>query len=187
MRLQRARSNLVRGNIHPVPDMRNPSLGVHFARGGDGEVYIGPTAIPAFGRDNYGLFERMDGEAVDILIRDAILLFSDPGFRSAALNEPKKLVKRYVCRVAKRLVPAPKLDDVEGFNKVGILSQWVDWPKRGMVSGSLIVKDDVSLQVLNALSPAFTSCMTFARHAIDQMMGEQEREESLHAVRVQAS
>jgi L-2-hydroxyglutarate oxidase LhgO len=44
---------MVRGNIYPVPDIRNPFLGIHFTRSAHGEVYLGPTAIPALGRENY--------------------------------------------------------------------------------------------------------------------------------------
>ena len=51
--LRQNRADLVKGNIYPVPDSRNPFLGVHFTRGADGIVTIGPTAIPAFGRENY--------------------------------------------------------------------------------------------------------------------------------------
>ncbi len=63
----------VRGSIYPVPDIRNPFLGVHFTRNIHGDVYLGPTAIPAFGRENYGVFEGMDKEAIDILLSDAHL------------------------------------------------------------------------------------------------------------------
>jgi len=38
-----------------------------------GDVDLGPTAIPAFGRENYGVFEGMDKEAIDILLSDAHL------------------------------------------------------------------------------------------------------------------
>ena len=48
----------VNGNIYPVPDIRNPFLGVHFSRSVHGDVYLGPTAIPALGRENYGLLAR---------------------------------------------------------------------------------------------------------------------------------
>ena len=63
----------VRGSIYPVPDIRNPFLGVHFTRNIHGDVYLGLTAIPAFGRENYGVFEGMDKEAIDILLSDAHL------------------------------------------------------------------------------------------------------------------
>jgi L-2-hydroxyglutarate oxidase len=182
MRLRKDRSDLVRGNVYPVPDLNTPFLGVHFTHAGDGDVYIGPTAIPAFGRENYGLLQGMDGEALDILVRDAILLFSNSVFRSAAINAPKKLVKSYVYRQAKRLVPALQSNDIEQAEKVGIRAQLVDWPKRQLVDDFVIVKDDASLHILNAVSPGFTSSMAFAQHAIDQLAGEQEMKESIHAV-----
>lgn len=44
----------IRTNIYPVPDLRNPFLGVHFTITADGKAKIGPTAIPALWRENYG-------------------------------------------------------------------------------------------------------------------------------------
>jgi (S)-2-hydroxyglutarate dehydrogenase len=43
----------LRTHIYPVPDLRNPFLGVHFTITVDGKVKIGPTAIPAFWREHY--------------------------------------------------------------------------------------------------------------------------------------
>ena len=42
-------------NIYPVPDLNVPFLGVHFTPSADTTpvVSIGPTATPAFGRENY--------------------------------------------------------------------------------------------------------------------------------------
>ena len=37
-------------NVYPVPDLRNPFLGVHYTVTVDGHVKLGPTAIPAFWR-----------------------------------------------------------------------------------------------------------------------------------------
>ena len=43
-----------RGSIYPAPDLAMPFLGVHLTKGVDGSVWAGPTALPAFGRENYG-------------------------------------------------------------------------------------------------------------------------------------
>ncbi|MEI8346193.1 MAG: FAD-dependent oxidoreductase, partial [Pseudomonadota bacterium] len=43
----------IRTNIYPVPNLKNPFLGVHFTITHDGHIKIGPTAIPAFWRENY--------------------------------------------------------------------------------------------------------------------------------------
>ena len=47
----------MRANIYPVPDIDLPFLGVHLTRVINGDVYVGPTAIPALSRENYGLLQ----------------------------------------------------------------------------------------------------------------------------------
>src|SRR5690606_23785181 len=54
------KNNMVNGNIYPVPNLQTPFLGVHFTKNINGEVYVGPTAIPAFGRENYGILQGID-------------------------------------------------------------------------------------------------------------------------------
>ena len=43
-------------NIYPVPDLNVPFLGVHITPNTKGDIFLGPTAIPAFGRENYRAF-----------------------------------------------------------------------------------------------------------------------------------
>ena len=88
-KLRKGRTFVVNGNIYPVPDVRNPFLGVHFTRSVQGDVYLGPTAIPALGRENYGLLAGVDADAASILLQDAILFFRNPRFREVALTEPR--------------------------------------------------------------------------------------------------
>ena len=166
-RLALQRSYLVRGNIYPVPDLRNPFLGVHFSRKVDGHVYIGPTAIPAFGRENYEMLPRHPGEACSILYRDAVLWLMNPAFRSKAFSEMKKYSREVVFHEAQNLVPELKLDDVEDSDKVGIRAQLVHWPKKVLVMDFVVLKQNDSVHVLNAVSPAFTSSMAFAKHIAD--------------------
>ncbi len=82
----------VNGNIYPVPDIRNPFLGVHFTRSVHGHVYLGPTAIPAFGRENYGVLAGIDAEGFGILMEDLVMFLANPQFRSVALTEPRKYI-----------------------------------------------------------------------------------------------
>lgn len=161
------RAFLCRSNIYPVPDLRNPFLGVHFTRSAEDSVYVGPTAIPAFGRENYGLFEGLGAESFAILYRDAIMFASNAGFRSAALSEPRKYLKSVLFREAKLLVPELELSDLISTPKVGIRPQLVHWPTKSLVGDFLIVRDRENLHVLNAISPAFTSSMASARHIAD--------------------
>jgi len=171
-RLRSQKSHLVHGNIYPVPDLRNPFLGVHLTRGADGIIYIGPTAIPALGREHYGILRGIDLEALAILMRDAILFFADPGFRNVALSEPAKWLNSVVLSEARKLVPNLRDSDIQDAAKVGLRAQLVNTSEKCLVTDFLIVKEGPSLHILNAISPAFTSSMAFAEYAVSEFMDE---------------
>jgi len=158
----------VRGNVYPVPDVRNPFLGVHFTRSARGELYVGPTAIPALGRENYGILRGIDREAPALLLRDAMLFVANRRFRSVALTEPRKYLPRYFHRDAARLVRGydPRL--FARATKVGIRPQLVDWRTKELVMDFLVLAKDETVHVLNPVSPAFTSSMDLARSIADE-------------------
>jgi L-2-hydroxyglutarate oxidase LhgO len=153
----------VNGNIYPVPDVRNPFLGVHFTRSAGGDVYVGPTAIPALGRENYGLLRGAGGEALSILAADAALFLTNPGFRSVALTEPRKYLPAFFHADAARLVKHYDPALFERAEKVGIRPQLVDWRTKTLVMDFLVEAKDASVHVMNPVSPAFTSSMELAR------------------------
>jgi L-2-hydroxyglutarate oxidase LhgO len=167
-RLKKEKSHLVNGNIYPVPDIRNPFLGVHFTKSVEGDVYLGPTAIPAFGRENYGIIQGMDREAIDILTREVVLFFLNSQFRRVVLSEPKKYFKKYFFEDVKELVKKLEPDDIIPSDKVGIRPQLIDWEKRKIVMDFAIIKNGDSTHILNAISPAFTSSMDFAEFVVKQ-------------------
>ncbi|HTG82457.1 MAG TPA: L-2-hydroxyglutarate oxidase [Geobacteraceae bacterium] len=169
----RADSNrTVNGNIYPVPDIRNPFLGVHFTRSVHGRVYLGPTAIPAFGRENYGLLAGIDREGFGILLEDLVMFLANPQFRSVALTEPRKYIPRYLYRDAARLVKELSPADVEPSAKVGIRPQLVDWETKRLVMDFMVVPAGTSLHILNPISPAFTSSMELAREIVREHFGK---------------
>ena len=51
--LKPGKSNMVKGNIYPVPDPDFPFLGVHFTPRMDGSVWLGPNAVLSFKREGY--------------------------------------------------------------------------------------------------------------------------------------
>jgi len=157
----------VRGNVYPVPDPRNPFLGVHFTRSARGELYLGPTAIPALGPENYGLFAGAGREAFGILATDARLFFTNPKFRAVALAEPKKYVPAFFHRDAARLVRGYRREDFGAADKVGIRPQLVDLRTGELVMDFLVQAVDGTVHVLNPVSPAFTSSLELARRLAD--------------------
>ena len=164
------RAHLVRGNIYPVPNLKTPFLGIHLTRRAEGEILVGPTAMPALGRENYHMLDGWSRETLAILFRDALLMFQNRTFRQVAMSEPKKYLKYFVWKEARKLVPELSLDDFVESDHVGIRPQLLHWPSRKLVMDYIILKDTQSLHILNPISPAFTSSMAFAEDVVGQLL-----------------
>jgi L-2-hydroxyglutarate oxidase LhgO len=162
-----------RAHIYPVPDIRNPFLGVHFTVTVDGHVKIGPTAIPALWRENYGgLAGFSASELAEIVCRQAGLFFgSGFDFRRLAWEEIQKNSKNVMVSLAGRLADAVKLSDYRRWGKPGIRAQLMDIEKKTLVMDFLLEGDAGSMHVLNAVSPGFTCAMPFAAHVCDKVEG----------------
>lgn len=167
-KLRPGRTFVVNGNIYPVPDVRNPFLGVHFSRSVHGDVYLGPTAIPALGRENYGILAGADAGGLGLLALDAVLFLRNPRFREVALVEPRKYLPGVFMRDAARLVKRLDPADFEPASKVGIRPQLVDWRTKELVMDFLVVAEGDAVHVLNPISPAFTSSMEIARTVVEE-------------------
>jgi L-2-hydroxyglutarate oxidase LhgO len=160
-------TDLVNGNIYSVPDLKNPFLGIHFCKNVHGQITLGPTAIPALSRQNYGMLENLEPETLSILLRDAVLLFRNPAFRNAAFVQIRKYSRKVIFEEARAMVPELQWEDLQSSSKVGIRAQLVHWPSHELVMDFLILQNERSLHVMNAVSPAFTSSMAFAKHVAD--------------------
>ncbi len=157
-------------NIYPVPNLKNPFLGVHYTVTVDNTIKIGPTAIPAFWRENYKGFDNFSfTEMVDILSTEAKLFFKNSfGFRDLAFEEMKKYNRNYFVSLAKAMV---KNVDQSGFNQwstPGIRAQLLNVKTNELLQDFVVEGDSKSVHVLNAVSPAFTSSFPFARWVTEE-------------------
>ncbi|MCK9208683.1 MAG: L-2-hydroxyglutarate oxidase [Salinivirgaceae bacterium] len=157
-------------NVYPVPNLKNPFLGVHFTVAVDGTIKIGPTSMPAFWRENYQGFSRFKAnEMVNILFWESRLFTTNAfRFRSLAIDEIKKYNMKYFSGLAKDLV---KEMDAKGFNtwgKPGIRAQLLNVHTKELVMDFVVEGDKNSVHVLNAVSPAFTCSFPFSKWVIDQ-------------------
>ncbi|GIW28315.1 MAG: aminobutyraldehyde dehydrogenase [Meiothermus sp.] len=158
-------------NIYPVPDLRNTFLGVHFTVTVDGQAKIGPTAIPAFWRENYEGLKGFDAlEALSILRDEAILFFrNDFNFRSLALEEIKKYSRTYLVQQAAALLEGVKPENYRTWGRPGIRAQLYDHQEKKLVMDFLLEGNGEGLHVLNAISPAWTASMPFAEYVVDRI------------------
>lgn len=169
-KLRKEKNHLVNGNIYPVPDLKLPFLGVHFSRAMNGEIYVGPTAIPAFGRENYGLIQGINVEAFRI-IKDMTMMYlaNQQNFRLLMYSEIKKYFKHYFIHSARKLIASVEKGDLQSSNKVGIRPQLINLAKRKIEMDYIIEQDAHSMHILNAISPAFTGAFAFAELLVERV------------------
>lgn len=156
-------------NIYPVPNLANPFLGVHWTKTVDGQIKIGPTAIPAFARENYGWFERLKlDETPEILYWQArLFLMNSFHFRDLAFEEMHKYLKRYFVNLGARLVQHIDPKGFTEYTRPGIRAQLLNKQTRELVQDFVIEGDDHCLHILNAVSPAYTCAFPFASFVYD--------------------
>ncbi len=160
-----------RTNIYPVPDLRNPFLGVHFTVKGDGHAKIGPTAIPALWREQYRGFDNFKfGEFVEVLFREAGLMMSSRfDFQKLALEEVRKYSRPHLVALASRLAHGVKPEHYTRWGKPEIRAQLLDIKNRKLEMDFVIEGDEHSTHLLNAVSPGWTCSIPFARYTVDQI------------------
>jgi len=169
----------VRTHVYPVPDLANPFLGVHFTLTVDHAVEVGPTAVPAFWRENYsGLSRFRLKEFLQIARLEASLLcWNSFGFRKLAVEEIKKYRKTYFLRLAAKMV---KQMDFKGFHRwgrPGIRAQLLDLKTKKLVQDFVVEGDSSSIHVLNAVSPAFTCSFPIAEHLVAKILDNKNQGE----------
>lgn len=157
-----------RTNIYPVPDLRNPFLGVHFTVTVDGHAKIGPTALPCYWRENYsGIARFRADEFVSVASMELrLLLRAGFDFRGIALSETRKRFRRTLVRQASELATDVRLGQYTRWGQPGIRAQLLDVKRRTLVMDFVAQGDAESLHVLNAVSPAFTCSIPLARHIV---------------------
>jgi len=157
------------GLIYPVPDLNVPFLGVHYTRKLDGSVYLGPTAVPALGREHYRGVQGLDLAEGSIMLLHLArqYLANKQGFRRFAHEEALRFLRSRFAEAAQALTPGLRSEDLLASGKVGIRAQLLDREKRELVMDFLVERGERSTHVLNAISPAFTSSMSFAEYILD--------------------
>jgi (S)-2-hydroxyglutarate dehydrogenase len=160
-RLEGAAADLVRGLVYPVPDPAFPFLGVHFTRRIDGEVWAGPNAVPALAREGYARTSVSLRDAADGLLWPGFLRLARRYTRTGLREIWNDLVHEAAVREMQRYLPELRRDGVVR-GPVGIRAQAMTSAGE-LVDDFLVEEGPASLHVLNAPSPAATSCLAIGR------------------------
>ncbi len=162
-----ARAPHLQRHVYPVPDPRNPFLGVHFTVTPDGGVKVGPTAIPVLSREAYSWNFRAD-EAREIASSfPAFLRGGHHDVPALLRSELPKYSRRWLEHQARALVPSATGFTIKG--TPGIRAQLMHKTTGKLEMDFLVRGDERSTHVLNAVSPAWTASLAFAELVVDGM------------------
>jgi len=156
-----ARPSLVRGLVYPVPDPAFPFLGVHLTRGIDGDVHIGPNAVPALAREGYDWGVLRPGELGATAAWPGAWRIARRHWRYGAGELRRSVSKRAFTKAVRRLLPAVGPRDLVRA-PAGVRAQAV-LRDGTLVDDFLIREGPRAVHVLNAPSPAATASLPIGR------------------------
>ena len=164
----------IKTNIYPVPNLKNPFLGVHYTVTSDNSIKIGPTAIPAFWRENYsGLGQFNMLEMINIIYyATKLFILNSFNFRSLAISEMQNYNKNTFIQKAKDMVKSIGNDFIP--LPPGIRAQLLNTKTNELVQDFVVEHTNQSTHILNAVSPAFTCSFAFAEYIVDNIMENQK-------------
>ncbi|MGW5665389.1 L-2-hydroxyglutarate oxidase [Streptomyces sp. NPDC003758] len=155
------RPELVRGLVYPVPDPAFPFLGVHLTRGIEGEVHIGPNAVPALAREGYGWGVVRPRELGATVAWPGSWRIARRHWRYGAGELRRSVSKGAFTEAVRRLLPAVREDDLVRA-PAGVRAQAV-LRDGTLVDDFLIQEGARTVHVLNAPSPAATASLAIGR------------------------
>jgi L-2-hydroxyglutarate oxidase LhgO len=158
-------------HIYPIPDARNPFLGVHLTVTDEGKVKIGPTAIPALWRENYRMLTNFKVKELLQVATDLPRMALSPHHDFAALlkQELPKYSRSYLVKQASLLAEGINVADFNVRGKSGIRAQLFDLEQNKLEMDFVIEGNKDSTHVLNAVSPAWTCALSFAKYVYEFM------------------
>ena len=161
---------LVNGLVYPVPDPRDPFLGVHLTPRFDGEVLVGPNAVLALAREGYRWRDVSPAELAAIARFPGFRRFARQHWRTGLAEMRGSLSKKAYTAAARRYVPELTVDDMVPA-AAGIRAQALE-SDGSLVDDFRITRRGAVVAVRNAPSPAATSSLAIAEHLVDVLLAE---------------
>ena len=167
LRLKPQRRDLVRALVYPVPDPALPFLGVHFTRGTDDEVLIGPTALLAGARDGYALNRLSARDLRDTLLWAGTYRMARRWWRTGVQEIRHAVSAKALVKDGARYIPELTPDDVLP-GPAGVRAQALG-RDGSLVDDFVVSETERAIHVRNAPSPAATSSLALARLIADRV------------------
>ena len=158
----------IKNLVYPVPDVKFPFLGVHFTRMIDGGIECGPNAVFTFKREGYKRTSFSFRDTFEALtFKGTWKLFGKHWCKG--IDEYKRAFsKRLFVKALQKMMPSITINDVQPA-RAGVRAQAIDF-EGNMVDDFKIIKHNNNIHVLNAPSPAATSCLAIADEIVSVVL-----------------
>lgn len=159
--------HLIKNLIYPVPDPLYPFLGVHFTRSVHGDIEAGPNAVLAWHREGYKKFDFNLEDFLDYSLYPGFWKMVRKYWRTGLKEYSRSFIKNEFLKSLQRLVPEIKKEDIIA-SPCGIRAQALGIDGN-LIDDFIIQRKDNMIHVINAPSPAATSCFSIA-HKISDLL-----------------
>jgi L-2-hydroxyglutarate oxidase len=155
----------VKNLVYPVPDPKFPFLGVHFTRMTDGSIECGPNAVFTFKREGYKRTSFSIKDTFEALTFAGTWKLFGKHWRKGIDEYKRAFSKKLFVKALQKMMPSITVNDVQPA-RAGVRAQAIDF-EGNMVDDFKILKHNNNIHVINAPSPAATSCLAIADEIIN--------------------
>ena len=152
--------------LYPVPNLAHPFVGIHTVYDKSGNFYLGPSSTPVFGKEAYKPFQKFKFiEFVTLVIKFvAKILKNENKLRNLAVSEFRNLFLSHIKKSTEVYFKNSSNLILNESKKVGIRSQIFDNKSKTLFNDFVVIKQNKTVHILNAISPAWTSSFAMAKY-----------------------
>ncbi|WP_457616061.1 L-2-hydroxyglutarate oxidase [Lutibacter sp.] len=157
----------VKNLVYPVPDPKFPFLGVHFTRMIHGGIECGPNAVFTFKREGYTKTSFSLKDTFEALTFKGTWKLFGKHWRKGIDEYKRAFSKHLFVKALQKLMPSISVTEVQPA-RAGVRAQAIDFDGN-MVDDFKIMQHNGNIHVINAPSPAATSCLAIADEIVKKV------------------
>ena len=161
------KSHLVNNMIYPISDPDLPFLGIHLTKTVDNKIEAGPNAVLAFAKEGYDWSKINISEFSKTIFYSGMWKLGKRYFSTGISEMYRSLNKDVFLREILKYIPDISKKDITP-RTAGVRAQAVG--KDGsLIDDFVFEKNEQSLHVLNAPSPAATASLAIGEHIVKEI------------------
>ena len=163
--------------LYPVPNLAHPFVGIHTVYDKNGNFYLGPSSTPVFGKEAYKPFQKFKLiEFVNLLFKFVNkILKNENKLRNLAISEFRNLFISHIKKSTKVYFKNSLDLNLNESSKVGIRSQIFDNKSKTLFNDFVVIKQNKTVHILNAISPAWTSSFAMAKYIYQEFIDQNKK------------